>query len=232
MSAAKRNNFLLDADETVLDFVRSSQESLRHTMGALSLPYDGEIYRLYKQINDGVWAEYERGEITKARLQILRFSRFFERLGVTADAERANAVYFEKLCRTGFLLPGADAFLRELRARGRVFLITNGTPAAQYGRLDSLGIRGQFDGIFISDEIGFAKPDPRFFAHVLTAAGLTAGECLVIGDSLTSDIAGANGAGIPCIWYDPAGREPVGAMPDAAARTYDEILKIIDEGRL
>ena len=166
MSAAKRNNFLLDADETVLDFVRSSQESLRHTMGALSLPYDGEIYRLYKQINDGVWAEYERGEITKARLHILRFSRFFERLGVTADAERANAVYFEKLCRTGFLLPGADAFLRELRARGRVFLITNGTPAAQYGRLDSLGIRGQFDGIFISDEIGFAKPDPRFFELV------------------------------------------------------------------
>lgn len=227
-----RNNYLLDADETILDFLRSSRESFAQAMAWAGMERLASDYEKFRAVNDALWKAYERGEVTKSRLVVERFARFFAAEGVEADAAAVNGRYFGTLCATGYLLPGAAEFLRALRARGKVYLITNGTPAAQYGRLDSLGIRGQFDGVFISDEIGFAKPDPRFFAHVLAAAGLAAGECLVIGDSLTSDIAGANGAGIPCIWYDPAGREPVGAMPDAAARTYDEILKIIDEGRL
>ncbi len=227
-----RDFFLLDADETVLDFIRSSRESLRFMMQALSLPYREEDFALYKRINDGVWREYEQGAVTKKRLHTLRFERFFAQRGICADAERANEVYFTKLCGTGYLLPGAEAFLRELRRRGSVLLITNGTPQAQYGRLDALGIRSLFAGIYVSDEIGFAKPDPRFFAHVLASAGVGAGRCLVIGDSLTSDIAGANAAGIPCIWYDPQRKEAAGAVPSAVAYSYEEIVKIVDEGRL
>ena len=117
--------------------------------------------------------------------------------------------------------------MRELKKRGRVFLITNGTPAAQYGRLDALGIRSLFDGIFVSDEIGFAKPDPRFFGYVLSAAGAAREDCIVIGDSLTSDIAGANAAGIYSVWYAPQG-EPCGAAPDAVARSYAEVLSAVD----
>ena len=52
--------------------------------------------------------------------------------------------------------------------------------------------------------------------------------CLVIGDSLTSDIAGANAAGIRCVWYAPSGRMPEKAKPDYIARSYREILQIID----
>ena len=49
------------------------------------------------------------------------------------------------------------------------------------------------------------------------------------GDSLSSDIAGADNAGIECVWYNAAGKEPVGARPDHTARTYAEILRIIDQ---
>ena len=224
-----RNNFLLDADETVLDFVRSSRESLRFAMAALGVPYSDVQYPLYKRINDDVWAEYERGELTKGQLHVLRFSRFFGLLGVDADAKRAHELYFGKLCKTGYLLPGAEPFLRTLCGMGHVFLITNGTPQAQYGRLDALGIRGLFNGIFVSDEIGFAKPDPRFFSYVLTEVGAAAQDCVVIGDSLTSDIAGANGAGIASVWYAPSGGQPHGAQPDKIARSYADILRFLSE---
>ena len=156
-------NFLLDADETILDFVRSSEESLAHTMRAFGLPYGKEMYAAYKRINDGLWREYERGEIDKKSLMRERFSRFFASLGIEADPDAANAMYFETLCRTGYLLAGADAFLHALKERGRIFLVTNGTPAAQYGRLASLGLENFFDGVYISDEIGYKKPDARFF---------------------------------------------------------------------
>lgn len=221
-------NFLLDADETILDFVRSSKESLAYAMQRLRIPYSEEMYADYKRINDGVWREYEEGRMTKKTLQIERFSRFFAFLGIGADAEESNRVYFAKLCRTGYLLPGAREFLAELKTRGRIFLVTNGTPAAQYGRLESVGLSDFFDGVYISDEIGFKKPDPKFFEYLLEKEGLAKKDCIVIGDSLFSDIKGANAAGIKSIWYTPTAEKAVGALPDFTATTYEQILRILD----
>lgn len=223
-----KNNFLLDADETVLDFIRSSEESFRAAMNELGERQAAEHYGDFKEINDGLWREYERGEICKKDLMTARFSRFFAGLHSGADAGEANALYFSKLCRTGYLLPGAAEFMRELKGRGRVYLITNGTPAAQYGRLESLGLSGFFDGVFVSDEIGYAKPDVRFFEFVLAAAGTKKEECLVIGDSLTSDIKGANASGIESIWFNPKGKNAAGARPDHTADSYQSILEIVD----
>ena len=217
-----KTDILLDADETILDFVRSSKESLSAAMREAKLPYVEADFAVYKRINDTIWREYERGMIAKPKLAVERFLRFFAEKGIDGDAALMNKLYFGSLCRTGYLLEGAEEFLRELKKRGRVFLITNGTPAAQYGRLDALGIRSLFDGIFVSDEIGFAKPDPRFFGYVLSRE-----DCIVIGDSLTSDIAGANAAGIYSVWYAPQG-EPCGAAPDAVARSYAEVLSAVD----
>lgn len=221
------NNFLLDADETILDFVRSSRESFFIAMQKLGLLLGENEFLQFKAINDGLWREYEQGTVTKPQLMKERFARLFAALGVNADAVQANTLYFTTLCGRGYLLPGAEDFLRSLKAFGKTFLITNGTPAAQYGRLRSLGLEQFFDGIFISDEIGFSKPDARFFAYVLDKAGLQSGECAVIGDSLTSDIRGANNAGILSIWYNAKGKNAEGAHPDHIACSYAEILEIV-----
>ena len=222
-----KNNILLDADQTILDFVRSSKESLAAAMREAGLPYAETDFSVYKRINDAIWREYERGEITKARLSVGRFARFFAEKGIDGDPALLNALYFSKLCRTGYLLDGAAEFLARLKERGRVFLITNGTPAAQHGRRAAPAILSLFDGIFVSGEIASAKPDPRFFGYVLSAVGAAREDCIVIGDSLTSDIAGANAAGIYSVWYAPQG-EPLGAVPDAVARSYAEVLSAVD----
>lgn len=221
------NNFLLDADETILDFVRSSRESFFIAMQQLGLLLGENEFLQFKAINDGLWREYEQGTVTKPQLMKERFARLFAALGVDADAVQANTLYFTTLCGRGYLLPGAEDFLHSLKECGKIFLITNGTPAAQYGRLRSLGLEHFFDGIFISDEIGFSKPDARFFAYVLDKAGLQRGECAVIGDSLTSDIRGANNAGILSIWYNAKGKIAEGAHPDHTARSYAKILEIV-----
>lgn len=225
-------NILLDADETILDFPRSSKESFAYAMREAGLPCGEECFGQFKEINDSLWREYEKGTMPKSRLVVERFSRFFAARGIDADAAAVNRLYFGKLCRTGYLLAGADEFLKGLKSRGRVYLITNGTPPAQYGRLDSLGIRGLFDGIFVSDEIGAAKPSAVFFGYVLSSIGRRAEECVVIGDSLTSDIAGAVNAGIRSIWYDPSGAPSGQARPDYVAGSYEEILGTLDRNFL
>ena len=222
------DNFLLDADETILDFVRSSRESFILAMGELGFAFGEREFLLFKGVNDGLWREYERGLITKPKLMKERFARLFTALGVCADAERANALYFGTLCGRGYLLPGAAEFLQALKVRGKIFLITNGTPPAQYGRLRSVGLENFFDGIFISDEIGYSKPSREFFEYVLREIGVRREDCVVIGDSLTSDIKGANNAGILSIWYNTQGRNAEGAVPDHTAKSYREILQIAD----
>ena len=224
-----RNNYLLDADETILDFLRSSRESFAQAMAWAGMARFASDYEKFRAVNDALWKAYERGEVTKSRLVVERFARFFAAEGVEADAAAVNGRYFGTLCATGYLLPGAAEFLRALRARGKVYLITNGTPAAQYGRLASLGLENFFDGIYISDEIGYKKPDVRFFAYLLEREKIGRENCLVIGDSLSSDIAGANNAGIRCIWYNPSGRAAEGAAPDYTAKSYREILRLADE---
>lgn len=223
-----RNNYLLDADETILDFPRSSRESLRYAMREMGLPYEDGTFSLYKEVNDGVWREYEQGILTKKQLMQVRFVRFLERSGLCADAEKLNGIYFDKLSHTGYLLDGAREFLCALKERGRIFLITNGTPAAQYGRLESVGLRDFFDGVYISDEIGYAKPDRRFFEYVLCDAGVADKDCVVIGDSLSSDIAGAVNAGLLSIWYNPSGRDAADCRADYVAESYGEVLRIAD----
>lgn len=126
--------FLLDADETVFDFIASSKESLRYALAQFSLPYSDEIYSLFKKHNDAVWREYERGALTKAQLRVKRFECFFAEQGVIADAASVDKIYFDKLCTTGYLLDGADAFLSGLKERGEIYMITNGTTAQQEGR--------------------------------------------------------------------------------------------------
>ena len=107
-------SFLLDADETILDFVRSSKESLAAAMREIGVPYKESRYDDYKRINDAVWREYEQGKLTKPALMRERFSRFFAQCGIKADPDEANRVYFGYICRTGYLLNGAKEFLDAL----------------------------------------------------------------------------------------------------------------------
>ena len=58
---------------------------------------------------------------------------------------------------------------------------------------------------FISETVGYEKPHPAFFETVLASIpGITRDNCLLIGDSLTSDIRGGIGSGLPVCWYNPA----------------------------
>lgn len=221
------NNFLVDADETILDFIRSSKESFYFALEEAGIPCPQGRFEQFKMINDSLWREYEKGEIKKERLVVERFARLFMANGIEKDAAKVNKIYFDKLCKTGYMLEGAKSFLFALKELGKIYLITNGTPAAQYGRLEALGIRNIFDGIFVSDEIGFAKPSREFFNFVLNSIGRPARECVVIGDSLTSDIRGANLSGISSIWYAPAGGVGVVEKPDYTAKNYEDILNII-----
>ena len=63
--------------------------------------------------------------------------------------------------------------------------------------------RETLSGLFVSDKIGAEKPDPRFFTFCLQRSGFPAEDVLMVGDSLTADIAGAFSVGMDGCWYHP-----------------------------
>jgi trans-aconitate methyltransferase len=88
------------------------------------------------------------------------------------------------------------------------------------------GIAGWFDQIVISGDLGFGKPDSRIFRETLSRLGASAGEAIMIGNSLHSDIRGAQQAGLRAVWVNRSGaaREdgivPDGEVPDLRALTH------------
>lgn len=220
--------FLLDADETILDFSRSEREAAARVFARHGVSPTKEVLGRYHEINDSLWKALERGEITREKLLVKRFALLFEELGVNADVEGVSEEYFSELSACGYLLDGAEVFLNQLSARGRIYIVTNGSAIVQKRRLADTGADAFADGVFISQEIGVYKPSPEYARYVEEHIPDYARERAVwIGDSLTSDMKCAESAGIDFILYAPQGATERCAHP--VARSYDELLSVLEK---
>lgn len=202
-------HILVDLDNTLLDFgvcEKRIQEEMAREFGYMPRTKDGEdLTTAYRAINGELWRAYERGEIATEELQIERFRRLIERLDVTAAIRPPepwflNMQFIKRLTACAELVPLADRVVPDLAP---IVAITNGFPEVQYPRLQASGLQRWIDGVFISEEIGAAKPSREFFDHVLRELGNPdPSTCVVVGDSLSSDIAGGIAAGMDTVWFD------------------------------
>jgi len=200
---------LLDADRTLFDFDKAEACALSETLARCGAPGEAAMAR-YREINHAYWARLERGEIEKSVMLVRRFEDFFGGYGLAPDCAAVNAEYLATLGTFAFLIPGALELCRNLHEKGhRLCIVTNGTAAANQTRLRDSGLEPYFDGVFISEVVGAEKPSPRFFDAVFAALGHPAkDDCIIVGDSLMSDIRGGRQAGIATCWFNPEGKRP------------------------
>lgn len=219
---------LFDADNTLFDFDAAEKNAHRQVCGKHRLAFTEEGYALYRRCNAQLWQDFDRGLCSKEFLLTERFRRYLSLSGETGDPEAMNRDHLRALGESAVLLPGAEALCRRLAAGHELYLVTNAVESVQRARFERSAIRPYFRDVFISEAIGCGKPSPAYFAYVLRAVpGLTAENGLVIGDSLTSDIQGANNAGLACCWFNPRGLpRPEGLRIDYEVRTLEEILPI------
>lgn len=198
---------LFDADGTLFDFGRAEREALRRAYLAAGLDCAAAAYELYSEINESLWKEYELGRVSKDELKILRFSRLFDQLGQNLDPERFGCDYLVQLGRCGYLYSGAVEICQYLAQKYELAIITNGIASVQHPRFHGSPLAGIIPRMYVSEEVGFQKPQREFFDHVVADLGIAdRQEALVIGDSLSADIKGGNNAGIDTCWYNPAGQ--------------------------
>ena len=157
--------------------------------------------------------------------RLLRYQVMLELLGrPIAGAPVLEALYWHTLLLWMKPYPGLHAALDAVHDMGmRVGVGTNMTADWQYEKLRVLKVLDKIDFIVTSEEAGCEKPDRRLFDLCAEKAGCAASDCVFVGDSLKGDVAGALGAGMRAIWFDPAGRDaqpPEGALRIAS---FDEL---------
>ena len=225
------DTILWDVDGTLLDFAAAEEAAIRSLFAdfGLGVCTDAMLVR-YSEINRNYWRALERGEMTKPEILTRRFEDFFAAEGLSGPSPAEfNAAYQTRLGDTIVYCDGSDKLVASLRGKVRQYAVSNGTVAAQTRKLARSGFDRLMDGIFLSERIGWEKPAKEFFDAVFREIGeeRRAGS-IIVGDSLTSDIAGANRAGIKSCWYNPRGAENgTNAKPDFEIKDLREILEIL-----
>lgn len=195
---------LFDADNTIFDFDRAEIHAITSSLRQYGFPCSETIVSRYHDINQGLWREHEKGLVTKDQLKVRRFERLFAELGVDGDPVAFHHTYIGFLGEGTFLLPHAADVCRTLAADRRLYIITNGLKASQTARFARSEIMPLFEDAFISECIGCQKPEKAFFDYVAAhIPGFQPSDALVIGDSLTSDMAGGHTAGLDTCWFNP-----------------------------
>lgn len=197
---------LWDIDDTLINFKKAEKAALQQCFTPYDITLSDEEIQVYSEINHNYWKQLEEGRIEKSTLLVQRFRDFGIHLNKDIDATAINANYQLALGDHVFFNEGAFELCSELQSSVKQYVVTNGTAVAQDKKLKISGLIDIMDGVFISDKIGYEKPDIRFFEYVFSQIpDFKKEEAIIIGDSLTSDMQGGCNAGITCCWYNPKG---------------------------
>ena len=169
-------------------------------------------------------------KISKKELVDTRFARLFAHFGQEVDGRFFARRYQDFLSQQGQALAGTETLLEHLRAEGyRIFGATNGITKIQTGRMANSAIAPYFEEVFISDVIGFQKPDKAFYDYIADdISHFDHSRALMIGDSLLADIQGGHNAGIDTVWYNPAVKaNETGIKPTYEVSDYKQLLNLL-----
>ena len=122
---------------------------------------------------------------------------------------------------------------RDLQSAGvRIGIITHGWTVKQAEKLVRMGLTPYLepDSIFISDQIGISKPNPKIYRAALRGLELDAAEVMYVGDNLIHDVAPAQSVGMTAVWARRAAKRKLlgtGIEPDHTIESFEELRELL-----
>ncbi len=230
----------LDLDETLLNNHGVHNDAIAYTSQAIAGSQPGmsgtRLIGTYHTVVTNYGAEVESkwdgGDLNAASFTLEAWRRALSACGCTDEAVAVRAAEMHyRLAERGYrLFDDAPPLLEAARGAGLpLALITNGPTDLQRSKVGVLDIGHWFGVVAISGEVGVAKPDPRIFEHVLRGLGVPNDGVWHVGDNLSSDVAGANAAGLTSVWLNRAGasrteRDPA---PDIEIASLSELVPLL-----
>ena len=237
----------IDIDDTLLDYIPCCREAFDAAMACLTgeagltvnerngltakrsySPQD-DLFQTFFQISGRLFSEAKHGLHTIAEVMELYPKEFIATIGYPESAvDPFKHAFRAAWGKTHTLMPEARETLEALRDKGyRLFAASNSFGHLQRSRLEQAGILSFFEDTYISMDIGYDKPDIRFYQEALRRCGLQPHETLMVGDSMTTDILGAQNAGLGVIFFNRR-NEPIDpSLHIPSVSSLSEILQFV-----
>ena len=142
-------------------------------------------------------------------------------------AEQLSIIFMSERRKRHITFSDVEDNLVNLQKAYQLALVSNGAPDLQREKIQGTNLARYFDAILISGEVGIGKPDTRIFRLALEAITASSHETVMIGDSLTRDILGAQQAGLKGVWLNRSGKDSISpVVPDAEITSLSRIHEL------
>lgn len=210
---------LFDIDDTICEYRRSGEEILAVAFDRVGVdPFFDvtEYIDRYREFTD----ESEDMQDLRERC----FAAFARERGEDPATARAVAqAYADERDHTDVRFrTGARETLDVLDGEVRLAAVTNGGPGMQSTKLDALGIADRFETVVHAGYDAPSKPSPEPFYEALSTIGVEPAAALHVGNSLRSDVAGAQAAGVRSAWLTNGVTDP-DPEPDYVLESMEEL---------
>jgi putative hydrolase of the HAD superfamily len=196
-----------DLDDTLLDFKTAERNAIK----AFYRQFGGRLKRSEETFVED-WVEvgkmhfgrFLRGELSFDQQKIERMMDLLAGTDIGINRDNALAyfgIYLQQFEENWVLFEDVLPCLDALRGRP-LGIITNGDPVQQRRKLEHLRIADYFQVVVVSGEVGVSKPDPGIFLEACRVAGRKPQECIMIGDSLETDILACEKVGMKGVWLN------------------------------
>jgi len=201
---ARLKTILFDVDDTLFSTTafakRARQNAVRAMIAAgLNVPEEEVLHELSEVLAE-FSSNYEH-----------HYDRLLQRLGERKFAGKNPALivaagvvaYHDTKFRELEPFEDVRPLLESLQAAGiQTGVLTHGWTAKQSEKLVRLGIVPFLDpqAVFISDQVGISKPNPKLYAKALEELKREPGEVMYVGDSPAHDITPPQSIGMVAVW--------------------------------
>mgnify|MGYP002564130142 CR=1 FL=1 len=224
----------IDIDNTLLDFDAYIRQTMAEGFAHFGLrPYEPYMEEVFHRENGKLWHQIEAGTLTFRELEQIRWNNVFRALQIDFDGPVFEKYFRAALYDSAIPVDGAMELLRALHGSYTLAVASNGPYEQQLHRLALAGMKDCFAYFFISQRIGASKPSPVFFDAAFREVNegrgtpITPADAAIIGDSLTSDMAGGRGYGLKTVYYRRPGAAPADGSVDVTVEDLRDIPALL-----
>ena len=218
---------LIDIDDTIFDFEKCSKNSFLKTLEKFNLKFKEEDFSYFNKVNDILWTNQKLGEINIKEVFIKRDYLMGKYFNLDIEKGLFNDLFVKFLYDEIEMVDGIEDLLLYLSDKYQIFTASNGIYKMQENRLKKSNLDKYFDEIFVSDKIGYEKPDKKFFQKIMDLTKFSNDDLIMIGDSIKSDIIGAKYSKIKSIYFNKDGKKISDKSFTYQVKNLSEIKKIL-----
>lgn len=226
---------LFDVDDTLYDQQKPFERAYRQLFNGKYKIDMKQLFAFSRKYSDESFEQSQNGQMTMNEMYIYRIRKALEEFDIQISDEQGlkfQHLYaeYQKQITVSDVMKEILTYCRE---RVPIGIITNGPSGHQWEKIETLGLQEWFlkESIFVSGDIGTAKPNKRIFLSACERMKVQNTSVWYVGDSFRNDIEGAKSAELHSIWVNRRNNPypPSNVRPDYCVGSDEELYQLLQK---